>query len=144
MALSHILVFLLEHNYRTFETNSLSLRIDHFQNDDNCETWSRFSKGEFRGLIYDRLCLDEEMFAHLYSTTKFQRFHREEIFICLRARNACGLSHTVMDDMIFGGDDGIWGAGHNHVMEFLDEKFKYLIDINILSSWVHNLTQFSE
>ena len=73
---------LFEPNYHTFETNRLNLRIDHFQNDDHCEAWTRLSKGELSDLIDNRLGLDEYIFVHHYGI-RFFRFHREEIlFVC--------------------------------------------------------------
>ena len=71
------------------------LWINNFQNDDYCESYTRFKKDELSNLIV-RLGFEE----HVCMENKpghFYRFHREGIFMHTLPKLAHGLLHTRRD-----------------------------------------------
>ena len=128
--------------FRVFSAPLLNIRIDDFENDDQCESWTRFKKDELHDLI-GRLELPEEVLVHRHENN-FYTFHREELLIYFLTRMAFGLPHTVMADMVFGGDCSRWGKGYNYLMQHIDEKFINLININSLGIWAPYFPAFAE
>ena len=80
----------------------------------------------------------------LVPQVNFFRFRREELLLCALTRLAHCFTHTVMADMVVGGDSARWGRGHNFMMECLDKTFINLVNINSLNIWVHHFPSFAE
>ena len=86
----------------------------------------------------------EECVNSLNTPGHFYRFHRKESFTCTLSKLAHGLSHTVMADMVVGGDSDRWGKGCSHMMKYLDETFINLTNANSLNLWVSHFPAFAE
>ena len=128
--------------YRIFSTPLSLLRLNQFQNNDHCENWTRFSTNELIDLV-PRLGLPE--YVYVFNTPgNFYRFHREELLIYTLTKLAHGFPHTVMSDMVVGGDSARWGRGYNYMMQHLDDHFSNIINVDSLGMWVHQFPYFSE
>ena len=92
--------------------------------------------------LVSRLDLPET--AHVQHYNYFYNFNREELLIYVLTKLAYGLPHTVMADMIFGGDSSRWSKGYNYLMKYIDDKFIDLIGINSLQIWASFFPAFSE
>ena len=91
-----------EDEYNIFSKLLIYLRISDFENDDECEMWTRFKISELLDLI-KKLELPEYIIVPRNSS-KFYCFNCKELLIYLLIRLPYRLSHTVMVDMIFYRD----------------------------------------
>lgn len=124
-----------------FSKPLINIRIDDFINDDQSEYWTRFKKHELLDLL-NRLDLLETVRVSAFDRTC--AFNREELLTHMLTKLAYGLPHTVMADMIFGGDSCRWGRGCNCLVKHVDDKFIELININSLQTWTPYFAQFNE
>lgn len=88
--------------HRLFVTPLAVLRISNFQNDDYCESWTHFTKGELNNLIR-RLRLEEHVRVE-NTPGYFCVCRQKELFACAISKLDHGLPHSVMADMVVGGD----------------------------------------
>ena len=77
------------------------MRISDFVNDNQSECWTRFKKDKLLDLL-DRLELPENIVVSSFNRTHI--FNHEELLVYLLTKLAYSLSHTIIADMIFGGD----------------------------------------
>ena len=129
-------------SYRLFEMPAGNLRMSNFQTDEHCENWTRFKKDKLFDLI-GRIGLEEQVYV-LRRPGHYHVFHREELLMHTLTKLSHGLPHTVMSDMVAGGNSQRWSDGHNYVIGHLDETFIDLVSINSLNIWVNYFPSFAE
>ena len=126
-----------KNTHHLFHMPLAMLSKDNFQNDDHFEIWTRFKISELSDLI-GRLGLEEHVLV-LNTPCNYHRFHREVLLMHTLTKLAHDLHHTVMSDMIVGGDSAMLGKGYNYFLNHLDERFMDIINVNSLNF----LEQFS-
>lgn len=118
------------------------ITLDSFDNDDECEDKTRFTKAAIR-LICDALLIGEYTRVY-YHYPQYYKFKTETLLIYIMRKMSTGRTHKDMADMEFGGCSKRWGEGYNYLVKYIDQHFASIIGPQALSIWVDRFPYFAE
>jgi len=126
------------------------LGLHAFENDDECEDKTRFTKDQIRMLI-EALDLPEIIRVDFYDDgtgrrdgRKYYKFNVEEIFIYMCRKMSTASTHKQLSDTEFGGCARRWGVGYNWLVKYIDRKMQPLIGPEALRIWAPQFPYFAE
>lgn len=118
-------------NAHPFQKLLAGMHFNFFINDDHCESFIRFAKGQSEHFL-PGLNSSEHVCPCCGCGHNFHKFCREEILTCLLAKSACGLLHSLVADSAFEGDSGCWGIRFNCSLNCTDQRCKHSVNANSL------------
>ena len=98
---------------------------DTYENDDECEKTTRFSKKAIRSILC-ALPLGPIKRVY-YHGPKYYKFVPEELLFCTLRRMATGRTHKDLVDSGFGGCSRRWRCGCTHLVGVMDVHFYPLV-----------------
>ena len=119
------------------------ITLDSYENDDECEDKTRFTKDAIRQII-DALELGEFERVYYDNGTKYYKFRVETLLIYLLRKMSTARTHKDLADNEFGGCSKRWGAGYNYLVKYMDTQFASIIGPQALSIWVDEFPYFAE
>jgi hypothetical protein len=90
-------------------------RIENFQNDNEANNLTNFTKSELRELV-DHSGLEDIVRVPIPNSTSCYVFHREEMFIYTLIKMKTGGTHTYMEDFVTHSDARRWSYGYKFLV----------------------------
>ena len=128
-----------------FSKELVGITLDSFENDNECESKTRFRKAHIR-MILDNLALGEYLRLHYNPNNPrpYYKFLVEELFIYMLRKMSTGRTHKDLCDTEFGGCSGRWGRGYNHLVKIIDNRYYNVIGPAGLRLWAPYFPLFAE
>jgi hypothetical protein len=120
------------------------ITLDYFENNDECEDKTRFTKESIQ-LLIDALELNgEEVQVDYYDDGSgrrphYYKFNVQELCIYKLRKMSTASTHKQLADCEFGGCARRWGVGYNWIVKHFDTKFHSLIGPAALRIWVKKI-----
>ena len=142
---SELLDFHNDEDDTGFSKQLSGITLASFDNDNECESKTRFRKAHIR-IILNNIGLGDVLKFHYNPNNHraYYKFHVEELFIYMLRKMMTGRTHKDLCDAEFGGCAGRWGRGYNFLVKYLDERFYHVIGPRGLRLWAPYFPDFAE
>jgi hypothetical protein len=104
-----------EENEASYKHPKRWQRIENFQNDNEANNLTNFTKSELRELV-DHSGLEDIVRVPIPNSTSCYVFHREEMFIYKLIKMKTGGTHTYMEDFVTHSDARRWSYGYKFLV----------------------------
>ena len=142
---STLLDFHNEEDDTGFSKELVGITLDSFENDNECESKTRFRKAHIRMILQS---MGLGAYLRLYYNPNrpraYYKFRVEELFIYMLRKMATGRTHKDLCDNEFGGCSGRWGRGYNHLVKIIDQRYYHIIGPSGLRLWASQFPFFAE
>ena len=125
-----------------FRKKLLDITLDSFENDDECEAKTQFTKAAILNMIG---ALNKPDIVYIYfHYPKYYKFKMESLVIYMLRKMSSACTHCDLCDNEFGGCSRRWAVGYNWIVELFDHKFAHLIGPTALRIWAPQFPYFAE
>jgi hypothetical protein len=104
-----------EENQASYKHPTRWQRIEEFQNDDEANNKTNFTKSELRQLV-EHFAMEDIVRVPIPNSASRYAFHREELLIYTLIKMKTGVTHTYMEDFVTHSDARRWSYGYKHVI----------------------------
>lgn len=142
---SYLLDFHNDEDDVGFSKELARITLDSFENDNECESKTRFRKDHIR-LLLQHSGLGDYLRLH-YNPNNHRAYYKflvEELYIYMLRKMATGRTHKDLCDSEFGECSGRWGRGYNHLVKLLDNRYYNTIGPAGLRLWAPHFASLAE
>ena len=125
-----------------FNKELLDITLDSFDNDDECEAKTRFTKQAITTIV-GSLNLHDIVRIY-YAPPRYYKFKVESLVIYMLRKMSTARTHCDLCDSEFGGSSARWAIGYKWIVKRFDTTFARLIGPQALSIWAPQFPVFAE
>jgi hypothetical protein len=129
-------------NNSGFHKELVDMTLDSFENDDDCEAKTRFTKEAITTIIG---ALNRPDIIRLYfAPPRYYKFKVESLVIYMLRKMSTARTHSDLCDSEFGGTSARWAMGYSWIVKLFDRHFAHLIGPTALGIWAPQFPYFAE
>jgi hypothetical protein len=118
--------------------------LEDFENDDECQDKTRFTRGEITTIIKSFDLEEDVQVWNGEGNYDYYKFNVEELTIYMLRKMSTGRTNKDMADAEFGECARRWGVGYNYVVKHIGCKLDGLIGPRALGLWAPQFPYFAE
>jgi hypothetical protein len=127
-----------------FNMPLVGITLDSFENDDECESKTRFTRAAITTIIE---ALQQPATVKLHYTptsTRYYKFKLESLVIYMLRKMSTARTHADLCDSEFGGSSARWAIGYKWILKRFDDTFFPLIGPRALEIWAPQFPYFAD
>jgi hypothetical protein len=125
-----------------FNKDLVNVTLDSFENDDECEAKTRFTKGAITTII--GALNQPDTFRFYFAPPRYYKFKLESLVIYMLCTMSTARTHADLCDSEFGGSSARWAIGYKWIEKLFDSHFAHLIGPPALDIWAPQFPFFAE
>jgi hypothetical protein len=113
-----------------YHKDLVDITLESFENDDECEAKTRFTKGAIATII--GALNHPYTFRFYFAPPRYYKFKLESLVIYMLRKMSTARTHADLRDSEFGGSSARWAIGYKWIVKLFDRHFAHLIGLLVL------------